>query len=111
MTDGVWNYVNVGCKNAHENNCSNSGANHLNISETPLIAEKPYIVESNGKFKLMKPHYETNKQSSTANWLNSEEIDFSDVYVASEHDSASTINGKLSAGSHVLLQPGRYTLD
>jgi hypothetical protein len=76
-----------------------------------MIAEKPYIVESNGKFKLMKPHYETNKQSTTAKWLNADEIDFSNVYVASENDSASTINSKLAAGNHLLLQPGRYMLD
>jgi len=39
-------------------------------------------------------------------WENSDEIDFSNVYVASETDSAATINSKLSNGLHVILQPG-----
>jgi hypothetical protein len=68
-----------------------------------LIAEKPYIIESQGKYKLMKPHYEANKSGTTANWQNADEIDFDNVYVASENDSASTINSKLAAGNHLLL--------
>ena len=38
-------------------------------------------------------------------------IDFSDVYVASASDSASSINAKLSSGLHVVLQPGIYNLE
>ena len=38
-------------------------------------------------------------------------FDFSQVYVASDSDSASTINGKLAEGLHVVLQPGNYNLE
>ena len=37
-------------------------------------------------------------------------IDFSQVYVASDIDSAATINAKLAEGLHVVLQPGNYDL-
>merc|ERR1719410_2756210 len=37
-------------------------------------------------------------------------VDFSNVYVAKEDDSASTINGKLASGLHVVLTGGMYDL-
>jgi len=60
----------------------------------------------------MKPYLETNKRGTTPNnWDNAEEIDFSNVYVASENDSAATINAKLNEGLHLVLQPGQYHLE
>ena len=38
-------------------------------------------------------------------------FDFSQVYVASDSDSAAVINGKLAEGLHVVLQPGNYNLE
>jgi len=32
-----------------------SGAAHSNIASTPIIAEKPYIDEENGKYTLIVP--------------------------------------------------------
>jgi len=46
-TGGAWSFVYVGCKNAPNSSCG-SGPNHVNVDSTPLIAEKPYIVENNG---------------------------------------------------------------
>jgi len=52
----------------------------------------------------MKPYLEINKRGTTPNnWDNAEEIDFSNVYVASESDSAATINAKLNEGLHLVL--------
>jgi len=57
------------------------------VASTPLIAEKPYIVmsESDGKFQLIVPGYETNKTGHSADWalLNTTVTkDFDGVYVA-----------------------------
>ena len=51
----------------------------------------------------MRPKVEYNKNGPTPNWVNADEIDFSDVYVANEKDSAATINAKLSEGLHLLF--------
>ena len=111
----VWNYVHVGndyTSEAPVDHCSNVGgkANTM-ISQVPVIAEKPYIVLENGKYTLMRPKVEFNKVGITKNWENSDEIDFDKVYVASDADSAATINAKLAEGLHLILQPGNYHLD
>jgi len=75
-----------------------------------LIAEKPYITESGGKYSLNVPRLEHNKVGTTKDWKNSDKVDFSHVYVANEKDSANTITSKLDSGLHVVLQPGNYYL-
>lgn len=50
------------------------------------------MIKENGKYKLMRPKVEFNKVSHTKNWENSDEIDFSQVYVAHASDSAAKIN-------------------
>jgi hypothetical protein len=76
-----------------------------------VIAEKPYItINSTGYFNLIVPRLETNKVGPTTNFGNSDSIDFSNVYVANETDSAATINSKLASGLHLLLTPGNYKL-
>jgi hypothetical protein len=67
------------------------------------------VAESN-RFVLMRPNVEHNKVGVTSNYNNAQEIDFSQVYVASDRDSAATINNKLSQGLHLVLQPGIYHL-
>lgn len=59
----------------------------------------------------MKPRVELDKVGPTPGYDNADEIDFSDVYVASENDSAATINAKLDQGLHLVLQPGQYHLE
>lgn len=59
----------------------------------------------------MRPHVEYYKVGTTPGWENADKIDFSQVYVASETDTAATINAKLSEGLHLLLQPGNYNLE
>jgi hypothetical protein len=51
----------------------------------------------------MRPKVEFNKKGTTPNWVNADEIDFSDVYVANENDSAAKINAKLAEGLHLLF--------
>lgn len=108
---GSWNMVFSGCQGAPQTHCSNRGGGpYTNVQASPMIAEKPYITESGGKYTLNKPHVEHNKVGVTANWQNSEKIDFSHVYVAHEGDSAATITSKLDQGLHVVMQPGNYYL-
>lgn len=77
-----------------------------------MVAEKPYIVlGDDGKYILMRPKVEFNKVGITKNWENSDEIDFSNVYVASDKDTSAIINAKLAEGLHILFQPGNYKLE
>ena len=100
----VWNYVHVGNVGAPVDHCSNvNGFANTVIEKTPSIAEKPYIIQEGDGFTLMKPNVEKNKVGVTANWDNSTEIDFIDVYVANENDTAATINAKLYLGLHIVF--------
>ena len=110
--NGVWNMVFVGCKGVPGSHCSNQGGTPVtNVAETPLIAEKPYITTDGSKYYLQVPRIEANKEGTTNNYDNAQEIDFSQVFVATASDSAATINTKLAAGLHVVLSPGIYNLD
>ena len=59
----------------------------------------------------MRPKTEYNKTGPTPGWENADEIDFSNVYVANEKDTAAIINAKLEEGLHLLFQPGNYHLE
>ena len=103
----------VGCPGAPATNCGQDGTGipATSIDETPIVAEKPYItIGEDGKYTLHRPVYKTNQKGPDFE-DGSDLIDFSDVYVASANDSASTINAKLATGLHVVLQPGIYNLD
>jgi len=110
--NGNWNFVFIGCENAPESHCTNSGGlPATTIYETPTIAEKPYITFDGSRYWLQVPNYETNKKGTTPGYNNAKAVDFSNVYVATESDSAATINAKLDAGLHLVLSPGIYNLD
>jgi len=114
---GAWSFVHLGSTGAPANRCFEQSWGympvHTNIKETPVIAEKPYIVlQSNGdKYTLVVPDYERNKVGF--NWHGPEkEIPFERVYVANENDTAAKISGKLrDEVDYVVLQPGHYYLD
>lgn len=59
---GAWNFVFTGCTGAPSSNCGANGGDPVTtIDQTPIIAEKPYIViDDNGKYQLKRPHYKTN---------------------------------------------------
>ena len=96
-----------GCINAPQSHCGRSGGRpYTTLDETPKIAEKPYITESDNRWTLHVPNVETHKRGPTAGWVNAKSVDFSEVYVAHATDSAATITSKLDSGMHVVLQPG-----
>lgn len=109
---GNWNVVFVGSPGAPRSHCGRSGGHpYSTIDSSPVIAEKPYIIMKGDKYYLMKPKVEFNKKGNTPNWSNADTIDFENVYVASETDSAALITSKIDAGLHIVLQPGQYNLD
>jgi len=102
----------VGNTGAHGSHCSHTGGGpYSTVSSTPIIAEKPYVtIDAAGKYYLEIPKPETNKVGPTSNYNNVQEVDFANVFVAKETDSAATINSHLSSGNHVVLSPGNYKL-
>ena len=49
------------------------------------------------------PKVEFNKVGHTAGFSNADEIDFTNVYVASDKDTAAVINAKLAQGLHLVM--------
>lgn len=85
----VWNMVFAGSIGAPSTHCGTGGGHpYTNIQTSSLIAEKPYITESNGKYSFMIPHVEHNKVGTTLNWINAQKVDFEHVFVAHDSDSA-----------------------
>lgn len=111
--NGVWNFMFVGCENAPPTHCDNQNGQipSTNIPSTPIIAEKPYITFDGSKYWLQVPNYETNKTGPTDGYSNAKAVDFASVYVATDSDSAATINAKLASGLHLVLSPGIYNLE
>ena len=68
----------AGCINAPQSHCSNSGGHpYTTLTETPKIAEKPYISESDNQWTLNIPNVEHDKRGPTPGWHNSKQVDFS----------------------------------
>lgn len=110
--DGSWNMVYVGCKGAPGSSCAENGDKSVtNIAAAPLIAEKPFISTDGTKYYLQVPRLEANKEGNTPNYDNANEVDFSQVFVATASDTAATINAKLAEGLHLVLTPGIYHLE
>lgn len=106
---GGWNMVLVGNTNPPAAHCGTSGGSPFTIvEEAPVIAEKPYIIKTDIGYSLMVPRLERNKKGTTSDWENADEIPFSQVYVASDTDSAAKIQEKIDQGLHIVLQPGIY---
>lgn len=57
---GGWNFVFVGCEGAPDSHCGTDGIPATTIDQTPIIAEKPYIVLDQDKYFLKRPKYRTN---------------------------------------------------
>jgi len=109
---GVWNMVFVGDTNVPESHCGlDDTPPATTIEKTPIIVEKPYVVsDGNNGYSLMVPRLEIDKVGATPGFENADEVPFDQVYVASDSDSAETINAKLDEGLHLILQPGQYNL-
>jgi len=109
---GNWNMVFVGCENAPSSNCGQPNP-FTTVDATPIIAEKPYIMWDHltNRYYLMVPKLERNKVGVTQDYENVDQIDFQNVFVATDQNTAADINAKLQEGLHIVLSPGNYKLD
>jgi len=114
-SNGVWNQVFVGVKNAPQSHCGVlpwSGENpYITIDETPVVAEKPFItIDDAGLYSLNVPHVSFNRVG--ADFDAGDSRGFENVYVADDaHDTAESINTALKQGMDVVLSPGNYFLE
>jgi len=109
---GNWNMVFVGCANAPSSSCGQPNP-YTTVDATPVIAEKPYIMLDHitNRYYLMVPKLERNKVGVTQDYENVDQIDFENVFVATDLNTAADINAKLQEGLHVVLSPGIYKLE
>jgi len=110
-TGAVWNMAFVGTEGGEPSHCGpEGGPPSVNIPETPVIAEKPFVtIGQDGRYSLVIPRVQKNRKGYDFGVDSA--VDFSGVFVARATDSAAAINAKLAAGLHVVLSPGIYYLD
>jgi hypothetical protein len=109
---GVWNMVFVGVSNPPAGTWPTKA--YTVITNTPLIAEKPYLyLDTNGNYAVLVPALQTNSSGTT--WATGPtpgvSVPISQFYVAhADSDSAASINTALNAGLNLILTPGVYQL-
>jgi len=113
-SDGVWNMVFVGTKNAPKSHCgadpSICSHPYVTVDSAPTIAEKPFIsIDDSNKYSLNIGRVSQSRVG--VDYQSLDQVGFEDVYVANASDSSATINKKLKEGLHVVLAPGIYHLD
>eukprot|EP00483_Globobulimina_turgida_P000176 UN00176 len=100
-----------GCTGQSVSHCGNQGgAPMTEVTRTPVIAEKPYIVYNNGKYSLFVPALKFNSVGPTTNYNQGTSIDFTNVLVATENTPIASINAALAAGQHLVLCGGNYAI-
>jgi len=117
----VWNGVFVGNSNAPTDQCGMDVGDQQqpNISvepSTPIVAEKPFITtdETASTFNLVIPAVKKDVSGlpyTKDGQEGAQVVPFDNVYVTALEDTAEVINGKLSAGLHVVISPGIYELE
>ena len=86
------------------------------ISQSPVIREKPFLTFDGTNYSVQVPALWTNKQGLSWPVDPSDEhhqpriIPISNFYVARPSDSSATLNTKLAAGTNVIFTPGIYQL-
>lgn len=111
--NAVWNMVFVGCTNTPAGQFPQPA--YTVVDKTPVVREKPYLyIDSKGAFQVFVPSLQRDSQGIT--WSKGstpgESLSLDKFYIAKPGiSSATTINGALSSGKHILFTPGVYTLD
>ncbi|MEC0229497.1 discoidin domain-containing protein [Paenibacillus alba] len=112
-SNGVWNMVFVGDKNAPAGQFPDSP--YTVVDKTPTVREKPYLyINNSGQYEVFVPSLATNTQG--ASWANGttpgQSISLDQFYIArSDLSNAASINDALSQGKHILFTPGIYHLN
>lgn len=106
-TNGIFNLVFIGCTFGK---APSPGGRLSYKDHTPTIAEKPFItIDTSGFYYLQIPAVKFNFSGPNDN-TDIKTVSFTEVYVATEADTAAIINMKIDAGIHVILTPGTYNL-
>jgi len=100
------NYVFVGVEGGP---ASSSDGTITSVDASPRAAVKPYLVERQDVWSIEVPQMESHVSGLQP--LNTTSIDFSQVYVAKEGDTAESINTGISGKKALLLTPAIYDLD
>jgi len=74
------------------------------------IAEKPFLVEDNGRWHIAVPHYKSSS-SGPGDDTDVDEVSMDDFHVAKDGDSAASINAAIKGKRGLLLTPGFYVLE
>jgi hypothetical protein len=107
-----WNQVFVGCDGAPAGNFPEQA--YTVVYKSPVTREKPYLIFEKGQYAVVVP--DLRKDTSSVSWEKGptpgKTIPLDQFYIArSDRDTAATINAALKAGQHLLLTPGRYSLN
>jgi hypothetical protein len=108
-----WNMVFVGVSNTPSGTWP--GSKYTVITNTPVIAEKPYLfIDTNGDYNVMVPSLTTSPTQGIS-WgagpTPGVSVPISQFYLAQAGvDNAGTINTALAAGKNLILTPGVYNL-
>ena len=110
-TGGAWNIMFLGVANSPEENWPQKP--YTRIEKTPLVREKPFLIEEGGKIMVVIPALKTN--SSGPDWQGDvkegKKIPVEDFYLVKPGaDDAQTINAALQKGKDLLITPGIYQL-
>jgi len=109
---GGWNFVFVGVEGAPQpwpvSTSKKSGV--TTIGTTPIIAEKPFLVENNGAWSIVVPSITTDTQGPQ-DYGQSKRIPIEEFYVAKDGDCGADINSGIVGKKGLLLTPAIYLLD
>lgn len=106
-----WNMVFMG-SNGSPDNSHGTEANTV-VNNTPLIAEKPYLIYENDQYQVVVPALSKNIKGTDWQAINqtSKKIPLAQFYIAHPTDPADTINQQLAQGKNIFFTPGFYQLD
>ncbi len=87
---------------------------YTSVNETPIVREKPFLVYTDGSYKVFVPGLM--KDAQGVSWVENQTpgtlMNLDKFYVAKASvDNAQTLNQALSEGNNIILTPGIYNID
>ena len=117
-TNGVWNQVFAGVKNAPAQSFPPSPPAAPNpyttLDTNPVSREKPFLqLDSKDRYSVFVPDARTDSSGTTwgAGPARGHAIPIKDFFVAKPSDSVRDINRALDRGQNLLFTPGIYSID
>jgi hypothetical protein len=109
---GNWNMMFVGVNGAPAEKWPELP--YTTINETPFVREKPFLTFNGKGFNVMVPQLKQN--SKGPDWVNGVKsentLSIDKFYIAKPgFDNARSMNSALKKGKHLLITPGKYSLN